>query len=76
MQVDNCVICAKCGNHILKKDAFHKSVIHLKYHPDDYIEKQFCGTQCIRDYVTKNTKPQQKLEHVHIYNWTGGQAGY
>ena len=75
--MDHTVMCSNCASSIDKSASFHKSVIDLKYHPNEYREKCFCTTKCISVYIQKNKKEEVKdATPCRIYNWGGGMNGF
>ena len=76
MSYNNNVLCAQCLKSVAISDSFSKSVINLKYHPDELREKRFCSTQCVKAYVEENTPKVTEVKQARIYNWSGGCSGY
>ena len=48
--------CPQCHQTVSDSMCYTKSDINLKYHPNEYREKKFCSTSCVKVYIEKIKK--------------------
>ena len=64
--------CPHCHQKVSDRMCYTKSVINLKYHPNEYREKKFCSTNCVKVYIEENKKETKTSNVARVYNWGGG----